>query len=119
MSKARRLTEGMVTSLRVSAALFLDHNLRITGSVDLSSSTSTRRSENALMNALGGEIFLHKGNVVNLFKHEEASMTPVRDTALQAWAAGRAGSLPSMHKILSDIPRIDTKAFGRTGTRFV
>jgi hypothetical protein len=111
MSKARRLTEGMVTSLRVSAALFLDHNLRITGSVDLSSSTSTRRSENALMNALG-EIFLHKGNVVNLLKHEEASTTPVRDTALQAWAAGRAGSLPSMHKILSDIPRIDTKAFG-------
>jgi regulator of nonsense transcripts 1 len=98
---------------RLSASLFLDQNVRITRGVDLlSSSNSGRRSLDAIMNALGGETTLYKKHMVTLFAHEEGSTTPPRDVALQAWAACRVASLPSLVKTLSEIPRIDTQAFG-------
>jgi regulator of nonsense transcripts 1 len=100
---------------RLSASLFLDQNMRIGGGVDLLSSSSpksARRSLDAVMTALGGEVTLHKANMVALFKHEETATTPTRDVALQAWAACRAGSLQSLAKTLSKIPRIDTQVFG-------
>lgn len=93
---------------RLSASLFLDQNLRITGGVDLLSlSNNNRRSLNAVMVALGGEVTLNKPAVVALFKHEEAISTPSRDVALQAWAACQAANLSS--SILWKIPRIDTQ----------
>jgi regulator of nonsense transcripts 1 len=98
---------------RLSLSLFLDQGVRITGGVHLlSSSTSARQSKGALMDALGGVISLYKVKVDTLFKHQETSVTPARDTALQAWAACRAASLSSMCKNLSSKPRIDTKVLG-------
>jgi regulator of nonsense transcripts 1 len=97
---------------RLSTSLFLDQNVRITRGVDLlSSSKSARRSLDAVMNALGGETTLHKAHMVTLFRHEEGSTTPAQDVALQAWAACRVGSLPSLAKTISKIPRIDTQTF--------
>jgi hypothetical protein len=96
---------------RLSISLFLDLNLRITNGVDLlSASKSARRSIDAAMSALGGETTLHKANMIALFKHEETTTTPVKDLALQAWAACRAGTLSSLTKSLSKIPRILTLA---------
>ena len=98
---------------RLSASIFLDLGLRISGGVNLlSSSKSTRQSLDALMNALGGAINLYRENMKALFKHEETATTPIRDVALQAWAACRAGSLKSLSKLQSKIPRIDTQDFG-------
>lgn len=94
---------------RLSAALYLDQNMRITDGVDLlSTSKAGRRSLDAVMAALGGEAMLHKSNMVALFEHEETIRTSSRDVALQAWAACRAANLPSLTRILSRIPRIDT-----------
>jgi hypothetical protein len=99
---------------RLAASIFLDQGLRIWGGVDLlSSSKAARRSLDALMNALGGETTLYKDNMKALFKHEETATTPIRDVALQAWAACRAGSHKSLSKLLSKIPTIDTQDFGR------
>lgn len=97
---------------KLSASLFLDQNVRITRGVDLlSSSTAGRLSLEAIMNALGGQTTLYKKHVATLFAREEGS-TPERDVALQAWAACRVGSMPSLVTPLSQIPRIDTQAFG-------
>lgn len=96
---------------KLSSSLFLDHHMRITGGVDLLSlSKSSRRSFDAVMNALGGETTLQKDNVKALFKHEETISASPGDVALQAWAACRAGSLRSMEKKLREIPRIDTQS---------
>jgi hypothetical protein len=98
---------------KLSASLFLDLNLRMTRGIDLiSSSGSGRKSVAAKMNALGGETTLHKSQTIALFKHEETATTPIQDVALQAWAACRAGSLPSLTKALSKLPRIDTRVLG-------
>lgn len=105
---------------RLSASLFLDLNLRITGGVDLlSSSRSARQSIEAKMNALGGETTLHKTHVITLFKHNETVTTPAKDLALQAWAACQAGSLPSLINILSRIPRINTRNMGAKQLHFL
>lgn len=94
---------------RLSTSLYLDQNIRITGGVDLlSTSDAGRRSLDAVMTALGGEITLHKSNLMTLFKHEETIKTSSRDVALQAWAACRAANLPSLAVILSEIPIVDT-----------
>jgi regulator of nonsense transcripts 1 len=94
---------------RLSASLYLDQNMRITGGIDLlSASKAGRRSLDAVMTALGGETTLHKSNMVALFKQEETIRTSSRDVALQAWSACRAANLSSLTIILSKIPIIDT-----------
>ncbi|KAG2038906.1 P-loop containing nucleoside triphosphate hydrolase protein [Suillus americanus] len=93
---------------RIALALFLDLSLRINGAVDvLSVSTSDRRSLQAIMNALGGEVLLQKDNVKTLFAHREGGAAS-KDVALQAWAACRAATLDDMTPRFAAISRIDT-----------
>ncbi|KAG2146162.1 P-loop containing nucleoside triphosphate hydrolase protein [Suillus bovinus] len=93
---------------RIALALFRDFSLRINGAVDmLSVSTSDRRSLQAIMNALGGEVLLQKDNVKTLFAHREGDVAS-KDVALQAWAAIRAATFDDMTLRFAAIPRIDT-----------
>ncbi|KAG2071020.1 hypothetical protein BDR04DRAFT_996183, partial [Suillus decipiens] len=70
---------------RIALGLYLDLSLRINAAVDiLSVSISDRRSLEATMDALGGELLLQKMNVKILFAHREGDATP-KDVALQAW----------------------------------
>ncbi|KAJ7928927.1 P-loop containing nucleoside triphosphate hydrolase protein [Mycena leptocephala] len=102
----------------VAASLCLDHELRIGRAVDLlSAALEFRDSVAARMSVLGGEAGLNKGHLINLFRHDENSSSPVSHLALQAWAAWRAGTLPSMAQRLAKVPRIDTRAFCETRLR--
>ncbi|KAG2110823.1 P-loop containing nucleoside triphosphate hydrolase protein [Suillus discolor] len=93
---------------RIALALFRDFSLRINGAVDvLSVSTSDRRSLQAIMNALGGEVLLQKDNVKTLFAHREGEGAS-KDVALQAWATHCAATLDSMALRFAAIHRIDT-----------
>lgn len=93
---------------RIALALFRDFSLRINGAVDvLSVSTSDRRSLQAIMNALGGEVLLQKDHVKTLFAHREGEGAS-KDVALQAWAAYRAATLDDMALRFAAIHRIDT-----------
>ncbi|KAG2074302.1 hypothetical protein BDR04DRAFT_978422, partial [Suillus decipiens] len=70
---------------RIALALFQDLSLCINGAVDiLSVSDHSRRSLQATMNALGGEVLLQKDNVKTLFDHREGDAAS-KDVALQAW----------------------------------
>jgi hypothetical protein len=94
---------------RIALALFRDFSLRINGAVDvLSVATSNRRSLQAIMNTLGGEVLLQKDNVKTLFAHREGEATS-KDVALQAWAACRATTLEDMTLRFAAISRIDTE----------
>ncbi|KAG6329735.1 hypothetical protein ID866_9354, partial [Astraeus odoratus] len=96
---------------RFATALYLDMGLRIVGAVDmLSVSTADRRSLQALMNAMGGELTLQKGNVKALFRDNEGFIPPDSELALQAWAACRAATLQHMTTRFHGISRIDTNA---------
>jgi len=97
---------------RIAVALFLDLSLRINAAVDILSVNPDRydrRSPQALMNALGGELLLHKENVRALFAwrggHDPLSSN---DVALQAWAACRAATLTHVAPRYATIPRIAT-----------
>ncbi|KIO15273.1 hypothetical protein M404DRAFT_98989, partial [Pisolithus tinctorius Marx 270] len=82
---------------RIAIALYLDMALCIDGAVDmLSVSLSDRRSLQALMDAMGGELTLHKPSVKALFFNNESCS--VSDSVLvhQAWAACQAAILPHM-----------------------
>ncbi|KAG2038451.1 P-loop containing nucleoside triphosphate hydrolase protein [Suillus americanus] len=66
-----------------------------------------RRSFEATMNALGGELILQKQNVKALFAHRERDAT-AKDVALQAWATCRSAAFPDMASRFARIPRIST-----------
>ncbi|KAG2367893.1 P-loop containing nucleoside triphosphate hydrolase protein [Suillus spraguei] len=93
---------------RIALGLYLDHSLRINAAVDiLSVSLSDRRSLEASMDALGGELLLQKQNVKILFAHREGDAT-TKDVALQAWAACRTVAFPHMAPRFAGISRIAT-----------
>ncbi|KAG2074289.1 hypothetical protein BDR04DRAFT_1008715 [Suillus decipiens] len=93
---------------RIALGLYLDHSLRINAAVDiLSVSLSNRRSLEANMDALGGELLLQKQNVKILFAHREGDAT-TKDVALQAWAACRTVAFPHMAPRFAGISRIAT-----------
>ncbi|KAG1781677.1 P-loop containing nucleoside triphosphate hydrolase protein [Suillus placidus] len=93
---------------RIALALFRDFSLRMNGAVDiLSVTTSDRRSLQAIMNALGGEVLLQKDNVKTLFAHREGDAA-TKDVALQAWAACRTTTFDDMTLRFAAISRIDT-----------
>jgi len=97
---------------RVAVALFLDLSLRINAAVDILSVAPDRydrRSPQALMNALGGDLLLHKENVRALFAWREGhDPLSSNDVALQAWATCRAATLAHMVPRYAIIPRIAT-----------
>ncbi|KAG2339333.1 hypothetical protein BDR05DRAFT_977761 [Suillus weaverae] len=93
---------------RIAIGLFLELSLRINAGVDiLSVSNSGRRSFQAIMDALGGEILLQKSNLKTLFSHEDGG-TATKDVALQAWAACRAATLDHMTLRYAALSRIAT-----------
>ncbi|KAF9456616.1 P-loop containing nucleoside triphosphate hydrolase protein [Collybia nuda] len=102
---------------RLAAALHFDLDLRINQAVDLLSAkrTSTdRHSLAGLLEVLRCESNLNKAQVTALFKGGEASDTPTRITATQAWAAYQASHLDSMSKRLGRIAKINTDTIGET-----
>jgi regulator of nonsense transcripts 1 len=98
----------------LATSLYLDLGIRITGAVDLlSSTTDNRQSLSAIMNVMGeADALSGKSNLAVLFKHDESATTPARNTALQAWAAWRAGLYTAEKH--QEVPRIDTKTFEGT-----
>ncbi|KAG2367894.1 P-loop containing nucleoside triphosphate hydrolase protein [Suillus spraguei] len=93
---------------RIALGLYLDLSLRINAAVDiLSVSICDRRSLEATMDALGGELILQKQNVKILFAQREGDAT-AKDVVLQAWAACRAVAFPYMESKFTRISRIAT-----------
>lgn len=97
---------------RITIALFLELSLRINAAVDILSVISDRydrRTLQALMDALGGELLLQKENVKALFAHREGHDTvSTNDVALQAWAACRGATLSHMAPRYAPLSRIAT-----------
>ncbi|KAJ7650121.1 P-loop containing nucleoside triphosphate hydrolase protein [Roridomyces roridus] len=86
----------------LAASLYRDHKLRIRGGHD-------RHSLQAIMNCMGGEVSLHKPNVISLFSGEERQdEVSLRSLALRAWVAWRAATLGPMAQCLLQEPHIDT-----------
>ncbi|KAG1841688.1 P-loop containing nucleoside triphosphate hydrolase protein, partial [Suillus subalutaceus] len=94
---------------RIALGLYLDLSLRINAAVDILSISGkkARRSLEATMNALGGELLLQKQNVKILFAHREGNAT-TNDVALQAWAACRTAAFPHMAPRFDILPRLAT-----------
>lgn len=92
---------------RIAVALFLDLSLRINGAVDILSVCSgraSRRSLQAIINALGGDQLIQKMNVKTIFVHGEGDNA----RTLQAWAACRAATLEGMASRYATLSRIAT-----------
>ncbi|KAI6108110.1 P-loop containing nucleoside triphosphate hydrolase protein [Pisolithus sp. B1] len=94
---------------RIAIALYLDLGLRIDNAVDmLSVSTADRRSLQALMNAMGGELTVRKSNVEALFFSNESGSVSNSDLVQQAWAACQAAIIPRMAELFHVLRRIRT-----------
>ena len=92
---------------RIAVALFLDLSLRINAAVDIlsvCSSRASRRSLQAIINALGGDQLIQKVNVQAVFVHGEGDNA----RALQAWGACRAATIEGMASRYATVSRIAT-----------
>jgi hypothetical protein len=99
---------------KLAAALHIDFLLDITNAKDLLSVTkSSRQSLDAVMGALGGETTLSKQAVINIFQHEERATIEPKAAALQAWAACRACTIPSVAPRLDKVLPIYTTSIDR------
>ncbi|KAI6108106.1 P-loop containing nucleoside triphosphate hydrolase protein [Pisolithus sp. B1] len=96
---------------RIAIALYLDVALRIDDAVDiLSVSLHNRRSLQALMNAMGGDLTLYKPNVKSLFFDNESRLLSDSDLVQQAWAACQASTLSDMAVRFHALRRIRTNS---------
>jgi len=94
---------------KLAAALHIDFLLDITNAKDLLSVTkASRQSLDAVMGALGGETTLSRQAVINIFQHEEKATIEPKAAALQAWAACRACTIPSISRRLAKVVPIYT-----------
>ncbi|KIK94384.1 hypothetical protein PAXRUDRAFT_454556, partial [Paxillus rubicundulus Ve08.2h10] len=94
---------------QIATALYSDLSLCIADGVDmLSVTTHDRGSLQALMDAMGDETPLYKGNVKALFFGREGNTAS--GVALRAWATCRAAMIPDMSRRFSSISRINTSA---------
>ena len=94
---------------KLVAALHIDFVLHINNAKDLLSlSKSGRHSLDAFMGALGGETTLSKRAVINIFQLEERATIEPKAAALQAWAACRACTIPSVAFRLAKVDPINT-----------
>ncbi|KAI6041735.1 P-loop containing nucleoside triphosphate hydrolase protein [Pisolithus marmoratus] len=94
---------------RIAIALYLDVALRIDSAVHmLSVSSADRRSLQALMDAMGGELTLHKSDVEALFLSNESRYVSNLDLVQQAWAACQAAIIPHMAVRFHALGRIRT-----------
>ncbi|OJA10252.1 hypothetical protein AZE42_12617 [Rhizopogon vesiculosus] len=116
---------------RIAIARFLEPELRINAAVDILSVSTVqhdRRSLQAIMNALGGELLLQKQNVKTLFAHRKRNGASATTTvALRAWVITVApyrhnNKLKTVHNIKSrtacrflDIERDQEKKSGHSG----
>ncbi|KIM39942.1 hypothetical protein M413DRAFT_188097 [Hebeloma cylindrosporum] len=105
---------------KLAAALHLDFQLHITNAKDLLSvSESDRDSLDAFMGALGGETTLSKQAVLNIFQHEERATVEPTAAALQAWAACRACTVPSVAPRVKNVFAICTRSIDRQVRYFI
>jgi uncharacterized protein (DUF1330 family) len=96
---------------RIAVALFLDLDLQINAAVDILSVSTCqdgRRSLQAIMNALGGQLLLQKNNVKTLFTSRKGDSASPTKVVLQAWAACCAATLPHMAPKYAALSRIAT-----------
>jgi hypothetical protein len=97
---------------RITVAILMELSLRVNAAVDILSLVAGRkgrRSFEALMNALGGELLLQKENVKTIFAARQGDdVHATKDVALQAWAACRAATLPEMASRYATLSRIAT-----------
>ena len=98
----------------VAVALFLNHGIRLAAGKHLLS-VSTRRQLDGLLETLGERrVALDKTNIINLFRNEESSANLPKTTALQAWAAYQAATMPETCGPVLEIPVINTLAIDPT-----
>ncbi|PPQ67578.1 hypothetical protein CVT25_012072 [Psilocybe cyanescens] len=96
---------------KLSAALFFDHEMRISSGKDLLSlSKETRGSLAAFMAVLGNESIVFKEAVTDIFFKEGSHQEKSKMVALQAWVACSASLRPAMLPRLKETPSIDTVA---------
>ena len=94
---------------KLAAGLHFDYFLNINNAKDLLSVTnSSRHSLEAIMGALGGETTLSKRAVIKIFQHKESAAIELKAAALQAWAACRACTAPSVAPCLDGVVSIYT-----------
>ena len=99
---------------KLATSLFLDADSRVTCGIDLlSTSTSNRHALATVFTVLGGEITLQRDNVVALFENDESVKALDKHIALQAWAAYRAGMLPSTYR-RKDLTWVNTRDMSET-----
>ena len=91
----------------LAAALYFDHGMHLAAGKHLLS-VSTKKQLDGLMTALGGETILNKRNVIDLFQNEESSSNEPKTTALQAWAAYQAATMPETSSRVLRLPVINT-----------
>jgi regulator of nonsense transcripts 1 len=116
-SKARLVLETIFSNPSVTvytfkfdylaAALYLDHDICLAAGKHLLSVT-TKKQLDGLMVTLGGEINLNKPNVIDLFRNEESLTNEPKTTALQAWAAYQAATMPHTCELVLQLPVINT-----------
>jgi hypothetical protein len=97
---------------RIAIAMFMELSLRVNAAVDIlsvSAGLNSRRSFEALMNALGGEVLLQRENTKTLFfRREENGPPAIKIVALQAWAACCAATHAHMAPRYASLARIAT-----------
>lgn len=95
----------------LSAALYLDFGIVITGGVDLSSTSAEERfSTQCYLDVLGGREALCSERVIDLFREDESPSTAVDDQCMQAWAAYTVLSRFSQDELLT-MPKVDAHIF--------
>jgi hypothetical protein len=93
----------------VAAALFLNHGIHLAAGKHLLS-VSSRKQLDGLLAALGERrgVPLVKNNIIDLFRNEESSTNEPKTTALQAWAAYQAATMPQTCEPVVKLPVINT-----------
>ena len=102
----------------VAGALYLDHGIHLQAGKHLPS-VSNKKQLDGLMEALGGEMTLNKRNVIDLFRNEASSSNEAKTTALQAWAAYQAATMPHTSQRVCQLPNINTLSIAKPVLFFI
>ena len=102
----------------VAGALYLDHGIRLQAGKHLLS-VSNKKQLDGLMVALGGEMTLNKHNVIDLFRNEASSSNEAKTTALQAWTAYQAATMPHTFQRVCQLPNINTLSIDKPVLLFI
>lgn len=91
----------------VAAALYLDYGMHLAAGKRLLS--GSRKQLDGILAALGEDrVALNRTNIINLFRNEESFSNEPKTTALQAWAAYQAATMPKTCGRVLKLPVINT-----------